>query len=158
MLLRAQRAPAVRLLHLFLLYHTTIHCSKQAKYRLGHTTESSQLTSKPQHMFTQRSPSSLQIHVGCDPVITLVQVSTEPVTKTIESCVLAATLAEGGITRAMKVTQTCTDTPWLAPLILCCQLLCHIVTQLSRGMGMSQLPCDMSYVQLPCDMSMTRAI
>lgn len=36
----------------------------------------------------------------------LVQVATEPVTKTIEGCVLAATLAEGGITRAMKVTLT----------------------------------------------------
>ena len=36
----------------------------------------------------------------------LLQVATEPVTKTIEGCVLAATLAEGGITRAMKVMLT----------------------------------------------------
>ena len=36
----------------------------------------------------------------------VVQVATEPVTKTIEGCVLAATLAEGGIIRAMKVTHT----------------------------------------------------
>ena len=33
----------------------------------------------------------------------MVQVATEPVTKTIEGCVLAATLAEGGMTRATKV-------------------------------------------------------
>ena len=36
------------------------------------------------------------------------QVATEPVTKTIEGCVLAATLAEGGITRAMKVMHVMT--------------------------------------------------
>ena len=41
----------------------------------------------------------------------VVQVATEPVTKTIEGCVLAATLAEGGITRAMKVTHTRMHTP-----------------------------------------------
>ncbi|KAL3146657.1 hypothetical protein ABBQ32_000885 [Trebouxia sp. C0010 RCD-2024] len=36
-----------------------------------------------------------------DPPFWAAQVATEPVTKTIEGCVLAATLAEGGITRAM---------------------------------------------------------